>query len=400
MNAHISDGFASSAGGRFAMVSTLPPTACGLATFGAALSRGLELRPGVEVEGIRVMDGPANESHLDATGGSHGVDEARPTLLWHVADHRSLFETVDRIDQLDGVFLQHEYGIFGPNDGDVVLDLLDRIDVPSVTTLHTVPLTATANQSRILEGVVDGSTASITMTMSARTRLVENYDVDPAKVFTIPHGATIPAGIGHVEPRPYQLLTWGLLGPGKGIEWVIEAIAHIKDVHPEIRYVVAGATHPKVLARDGEAYRDSLIDLAHELGVGDRVVFDPRYRTLDELNDLILQSELVVLPYDSPDQITSGVLVDAVSAGRPVVATDFPHANELSRSGAVRVAPRRNSLGLARSIDQILGSRSTRVFMRQAARRLAPQHSWQSVARSYLRVMRAGRQAPRRQLTS
>jgi glycosyltransferase involved in cell wall biosynthesis len=130
------------------------------------------------------------------------------------------------------------------------------------------------------------------------------------------------------------------------------------------------------------------------------VVFDPRYRTLDELNDLILQSELVVLPYDSPDQITSGVLVDAVSAGRPVVATDFPHANELSRSGAVRVAPRRNSLGLARSIDQILGSRSTRVFMRQAARRLAPQHSWQSVARSYLRVMRAGRQAPRRQLTS
>jgi glycosyltransferase involved in cell wall biosynthesis len=393
MNGQFSDGFASSAAGRFAMVSTLPPTACGLATFGAALSRGLELRPGVEVEGIRVVEEPGTD-RATSTDGRH------PTHPWRVTDHRSLLDTVDRIDRLDGVFVQHEYGIYGPDDGAVVLDLLGRIAVPSVTTLHTVPLSATVNQRRILESVVDHSTAAITMTMSARTRLVENYDVDPAKVFTVPHGATIPAGIGHVEPRPFQLLTWGLIGPGKGIEWVIEAIAHIEDLYPEIRYTVAGATHPKVLARDGEAYRDSLIDLAHDLGVGDRVVFDPRYRTLDELTDLILQSELVVLPYDSPDQITSGVLVDAVSAGRPVVATDFPHARELSRSGAVRVAPRRNSLGLARSIDQILGSRSTRVFMRQAARRLAPQHSWQSVARSYLRVMRSGRPVSNRQLTS
>jgi glycosyltransferase involved in cell wall biosynthesis len=400
MNGQFSDGFASSAAGRFAMVSTLPPTACGLATFGAALSRGLESRPGVEVEGVRVIDGPSTDTvgyKHDAPRSSEGM---RPRHPWFVEDHRSLLDTVDRIDQLDGVFVQHEYGIYGPDDGVVVLDLLDRISVPSVTTLHTVPLSATANQRRILEAVVELSTASITMTMSARTRLVENYDVDPAKVFTVPHGATIPAGIGHVEPRPFQLLTWGLIGPGKGIEWVIEAIAHIKDLYPEIRYTVAGATHPKVLARDGEAYRDSLIDLAHDLGVEDRVVFDPHYRTLDELNDLILQSELVVLPYDSPDQITSGVLVDAVSAGRPVVATDFPHARELSRSGAVRVAPRRDSVGLARSIDQILGSRSTRAFMRQAARRLAPQHSWQSVARSYLRVMRAGRPVSNKQLTS
>ena len=382
--------------GRFAMVSTLPPTACGLATFGAALSRGLEMRPGVEVTGVRVMDGPANATDdVVAHGDVH--HRAHP---WWVDDRRSLAEAVDLIERLDGVFLQHEYGIYGPDDGAAVLDLLNLVSVPSVTTLHTVPLTATENQRRILESVVDHSTASVTMTMSARTRLVENYDVDPAKVFTIPHGATIPANLGHIEPRRSQLLTWGLIGPGKGIEWVIEAVARVVDIHPEIRYVVAGATHPKVLARDGEAYRDSLVELAHELGVGDRVVFDARYRTLGELNDLILRSELVVLPYDSPDQITSGVLVDAVSAGRPVVATDFPHARELSRSGAVRVTPRCNALGLARSIDQILGSRSTLSFMQQAARRLAPQHSWQSVARSYLRVMRAGNPAIKKQLTS
>ncbi|MCE2764175.1 MAG: glycosyltransferase [Ilumatobacteraceae bacterium] len=382
--------------GRFGMVSTLPPTACGLATFGAALSRGLEMRPGVEVDGIRVVEG-ADDSEFVTTTWNDG---RRPAHQWRVDDHRSLAETVDLIDQLDGVFVQHEYGIFGADDGVAVLDLLDNVSVPSVTTLHTVPLTATANQRRILESVVDRSTVSVTMTMSARTRLVENYDVDPSKVFTIPHGATIPADSGIVEPRPFQLLTWGLIGPGKGVEWVIEAVARIVDMYPDVRYVVAGATHPKVLARDGEAYRESLVALAHDLGVGDRVEFDSRYRTLDELNDLILRSELVILPYDSPDQITSGVLVDAVSAGRPVVATDFPHARELSRSGAVRVVPRRNSLGLARSIDHILGSRSTLAFMQQAARRLAPQHSWQSVARSYLRVMRAGQPATSKQLTS
>ena len=374
---------------RYAMISTLPPTACGLATFGAALSRSLATRPGVRMDGIRVID---------------SAEMAEPTssrsMNWFIDREDSLDEVIECSSAYDGVFIQHEYGIFGPNDGSAIVDLLEHISVPSITTLHTVPLHPSPNQRHLLEAVVDRSSFSVTMTKSARSRLVEMYDVDASKVACIPHGASIPSGAAYIEPTPYKLLTWGLIGPGKGIEHVIEAIALLVDAYPEIEYVVAGATHPKVLAREGEKYRDGLIDLAERLGVSDHVVFDPHYRTLDELDALVLDSELVVLPYDSPDQITSGVLVDAVTAGRPVLATDFPHARELSRGGAVRVVPRRTALELARGMDHILGSRSTRTFMRQAARRLAPQHSWPNVARSYTRLMRSAGSRQSRQFAS
>ena len=168
----------------------------------------------------------------------------------------------------------------------------------------------------------------------------------------IPHGAATPGaepagGDRRPTADPHGLLTWGLLGPGKGIEWAIDALSMLSDLRPAPEYVIAGATHPKVRERHGEAYRDMLVDRAATAGVAGHVVFDDTYRDLESLTELIQSADLVVLPYDSRDQVTSGVLVDAVAAGRPVVSTAFPHAVELLASGAGIVVPQRDPEALA-----------------------------------------------------
>ena len=151
-----------------------------------------------------------------------------------------------------------------------------------------------------------------------------------------------------------MVLTWGLLGEGKGIEWAIDAMAQLKDLRPRPRYLVAGRTHPKVAALEGERYRDMLIQRSWATGVAASVTFDDSYRDVPSLTRLIQQATVVVLPYDSRDQATSGVLVDAIAAGRPVVATAFPHAVELLSSGAGFIVPHENPATLAHALRRVL----------------------------------------------
>jgi glycosyltransferase involved in cell wall biosynthesis len=353
------------------IVSTFPPTACGLATFAAALARGFET---VGVSDIGIVrcdsDGAPTSDHRVVGGLVNGDTES-------IADAAAVLNT------FDCVVLQHEYGIFGGHDGDDVLRLLDRVDVPVITTLHTIPLQPSAHQSKVLEGVIARSDRSVTMTMAARERLLSQYSVHPQGVTTIPHGATLPPPVAPPSPRNPTVLTWGLLGPGKGIEWVIDALAAVSDVVPPIRYVVAGRTHPKVAARDGEAYRESLMERARRHGVADRVIFDETYRSVPELLELVCSSHAVVLPYDSSDQITSGVLVDAVAAGTPVISTTFPHSVELLRSGAGVLVPHKDPVAIADALRMVVTRPNVAAAMRSVATQLAPLHSWPNVAQRY-----------------
>lgn len=223
------------------------------------------------------------------------------------------------------------------------------------------------------------------MTASGRDGLIEGFGVEPAKVHVIAHGAATPSSptrSATTGTRP-RLLTWGLLGPGKGIEWAIDAIADLSGIHPFPEYLIAGATHPKVKERSGEAYRNMLMDRARTSGVDRHVAFDDTYRDLPALTDLITSADLVVLPYDSEEQVTSGVLVDAVAAGRPVVSTSFPHAVELLGSGAGIVVPQRDSDALASAIRAVLTDPALAADMAAEARRLAPGLSWRAVAAQY-----------------
>jgi glycosyltransferase involved in cell wall biosynthesis len=356
----------------FGFLSTYPPTACGIATFTAALAAGLERGGAADVAVVRIGDGegPAPDDRVvtELRNGSPG----------------SVARASAKLDQFDVAIVQHEYGIYGGRDGAEVLDILRRLHVPSIVIAHTVLRTPTANQRRVLEQVVDASTRVVVMTEGARARLCADYDVDPCKVEMIPHGAsTVPAVSAPTGHRAPYLLTWGLIGPGKGIERVIDALASLKDLAIPIRYVVAGRTHPKVLAADGEAYRDMLVRRSWGNGTASSITFDPSYRDLASLTRLIRGATAVVLPYDSDQQATSGVLVDAIAAGRPVVATAFPHAIELLESGAGVVVDHDDHDGLVAALRTVLTDPELVATMAAEAAHLAPDLSWDAVADRY-----------------
>jgi len=354
-------------------LSSFPPTACGIATFSNALAKGLAAN-GATVEVVRCGEGPATEdARVRANFGDGGAVAARAA--------------VEALNRTDVAILQHEYGLFGANDGEAVLGVIEHLDVPVIVVAHTVLQSPTSNQRRVLTQVCAEADAVVVMTAAARHRLIAGYGIESSRVALIPHGAAVGGDDASREDRVVgrapKLLTWGLLGPGKGIEWAVEGLAMLGDLPIHPRYTVAGATHPKVRAREGEAYREMLIERATRVGVRQHVVFDDEYRDVDALTALIRSTDLVVLPYDSKDQVTSGVLVDAVAAGRPVVSTAFPHAVELLGSGAGLVVPQRDPVALAAAIRTVLCDHDLAASMAAEARRLAPSLSWSAVAAQY-----------------
>ena len=358
------------------IVSTFPPKPCGLATFSSALLNGLG---SVGVGDTHVLAvSPRQHDHLDP----------RVVGTLHPDSISSVTHAANILNQYNVVFLQHEYGIFGHSEGQGALDLLTQLEVPVISTLHSVPLRPTSRQKIVLEEVVGHSAAAVTMTEVAHQRLFGLYEVDESKIMTIPHGATIPPNAGLTSAQPPLLLTWGLLGPGKGIEWVLEAIALIKDEVPNFRYLVAGQTHPNIVRDSGEAYREMLQAKVQELGIGSIVQFDASYKPLGSLLDLIRSAACVVLPYESMDQITSGVLVDAIAASKPVIATQFSHAVELLSGGAGILVPPQNPEEMSRAIKRVLHHPEAVIKMAGRAAQLAPLHTWSTVARQYSTIAR------------
>jgi glycosyltransferase involved in cell wall biosynthesis len=226
----------------------------------------------------------------------------------------------------------------------------------------------------------------VVMSAAARERLCCGYDVDRRKVTTIAHGATVPPDVAVQVPSRPTLLTWGLLGPGKGVERVIDALVSLRRLPDPPGYLIAGQTHPKVLASDGEAYRTALIERARRNGVADSVQFDGGYQTAACLNALARRATAVVLPYDSTEQVTSGVLVDAIASGRPVIATAFPHAVELLASGAGMVVDHDDPDALVSALRRVVTEPALAASMAAEARRLAPAMAWPVVAGRYLRL--------------
>ncbi len=352
----------------YAMVSTYPPTQCGIATFAAALSGGL-YEYGDDVGIVRV--------------GADGEAPAKIVIAeLNGQDQLEMIDAMDALNRADVVIVQHEYGIYDGPDGDSIVEVLEGIDRPTIVVAHTVLEHPTPHQRSVLEAVVRAADAVVVMTEAGRVRLCTSFDVDARKISVIPHGAAVSDALRleDSKERP-RLLTWGLLGPGKGIEWAIDALAMVDDIRPKPLYIVAGKTHPKVKEYEGDVYRDMLMQRAKDRRVD--VVFDDKYRTVPALSQLISESTIVILPYDSPDQVTSGVLVDAIAAGRPVIATAFPHAVELLSSGAGIVVPRRDPEALANAIRTALTTPGLVRAMASEARRLAPELAWPAIAARY-----------------
>ncbi len=362
----------------FGILSSFPPTACGLATFTAALASGLAANDS-EVGVVRVVDDAGVQNPQSERVVGNLVNGSR----------HSLVASSDLLNQFDVAVIQHEYGLYGGADGEEVLEILGGLHVPSIVIAHTILKNPTPHQRTVLNEVAALADRVVVMTEAARVRLCDGFDVDASKVATIAHGAAIPAR--RVVPdrtgRPV-ILTWGLIGPGKGIERAIEAMRALHDLPMRPRYLVAGRTHPKVLATHGESYRRDRIEQAQRHGISSSVDFDDDYRDVASLTALIQSSKVVVLPYDSKDQVTSGVLVDAIAAGRPVVATAFPHAVELLSSGAGLVVDHDDPDAMALALRRVLTRPELAASMAAEASRLAPSLGWSVIAGEYQHLAR------------
>lgn len=358
----------------FGMVGTYPPTECGLATFAAALSRGMGGSDDDQQESqvVRLVDEP------DGDGGAEVLAELRR------GSPESIAEAVAVLNQLDVTIVQHEYGIYGGDDGEEVLEIVKGLDGPTIVVLHTVLDDPRPGQRRIIESMARSVDALVTMTRTAQRRL-RDYDVDMAKVSVIPHGAHPPAPDLEADgdPGSSTILTWGLLGPGKGIEWVVEAMAQLKDMDSPPHYQVVGKTHPKVLEEHDESYRNHLEERAAELGVADLVEFIDGYSDRDELQRRIAAAHVVVLPYDSEDQVTSGVLIEAVASSKAVISSSFPHAVELLGGGVGLLVPRQDPDAIAAALRRVLTEPGLHDRMVAGAAALAPSLSWTAVGRQY-----------------
>ncbi len=356
---------------RIAMMSTYPPTQCGIATFAQSLSDAMSAH-GAEVDVVQL---------------AHGPTFARPERVVH--QHRSAADigrTAQVLNSYDVVVLQHEFGIYGGEDGIELVDLLSLIQVPIITIVHTVLKAPTLRQRTVIQSLVSASAAMVTMTNIARKNLISHYEIAPEDIHVIPHGAPdLRRATDLVMPAAGpRMLTWGLISEGKGIEWGIEALAKLKDVHPDAEYVVAGRTHPNVIAFEGERYRESLIQLATDLGVADRLILVNEYLDNKELASLIASASIFLLPYDSREQVTSGVLVEAMVAGGPVIATRFPHATEALAGGVGTLVEQGSSDQIAAAVRAIHEDPVLAAQMRARTSARSRSYLWPSVAASYL----------------
>lgn len=354
-------------------VSTYPPTRCGLATFSKSLFDALVIARGSRAGlGIAAVGSPSLEYPPEVVVNLH--PEAGLRLPRRFAS------------TFDVMVLQHEFGIFGPDDGIRVLDLVTSADLPVISVLHTVLAEPSNRQRYIIETLAENSAGLVVMSEAARERLEMSYDVAGCPVETIPHGTVLADPLPSFDrPRP-MVLSWGLLGPGKGLEVGIRAMRRLRHLKPAPIYVIAGQTHPNVLKSQGESYRIGLAELAQDLGVADMIRFVNRYLTADDLVQLRSQASVALIPYENNVQVTSGALVEAIGAGLPVVATRFPHAIELLSGGAGDLVEHGDARGIARSLERLLIDPVRRRNAARAIDALKPHLSWSAVGAAYQRL--------------
>jgi len=384
---------------RIAFLGGFLPRLCGIATFTHDL--------------CEAVAGAAPGSHCYAGAVNDRLDAyeypPRVRLELDEKDLDSYRRAADflNFDNAGVLCVQHEFGIYGGPAGSHLLALLKEVRMPVVTTLHTVLREPNAAQRKVMEGLVRHSDRLVVMAQKGAEILRETYGVPDAKVDLIPHGipdlpfidsSFYKAQLG-VEGR-MVLLTFGLLGPGKGIEHAIQALPAIVKRHPNVVYLVLGATHPHLVARDGESYRLGLERLAEACGVKDHVIFYNRFVSLEDLKEFIGATDIYLTPYLNEAQITSGTLAYVFGAGKAVVSTPYWHAQELLADGQGILVPFRDPQAIAEGVCTYLDEPVRLQQTREKAYRIGRGMIWPAVAERYLEsFQRAGsdrKAAPRK----
>jgi glycosyltransferase involved in cell wall biosynthesis len=381
---------------RVAIVSTYQPRHCGIAVFSGDLRAALlEADSSLAVDIVSITRGGNPHSH---------PPEVVTTIRQDVtSDYRAAAAALGRAD-VDVVLIEHEYGIFGGNDGQFVLELANELTVPMVVTLHTVLANPPAERARTLRALCQQAALIMVFTETARRMVAEQGLAELERVRVVPHGApdelTQAAWADGVDEDIASsslqlpslagrtvLSTFGLISDSKGLELAIRALPAIMTSHPEVLYLIAGQTHPEVIDREGESYRLGLQQLVHDLDLCDHVWFIDRFLSISELAMLLARTDLYLTPYRSRDQIVSGALTFAVAAGCPVVSTPYFYAEDLLSSGAGRLVPSGDSSKLAAAVLDLLGSPAKMKAARAEARRVGTDLTWSSVGKTTLELL-------------
>ena len=368
---------------RIAVIGNYLPRQCGIATFTTDLCAAISAEYGT----ARLLALPVNDTE-------QGYDyPAR--VRWSLAqdDLRSYQEAADflNFNNIDMVCLQHEYGIFGGPAGSHILQLLRGLKMPIVTTLHTVLREPNPDQLMVMEEIAELSDRLIVMSQLSSQFLQEIFKVPGSKIDMVPHG--VP-DLPFLDPNFYKdrfgvegkavLLTFGLLSPNKGIENVIQALPQILSKHKNVVYMVAGATHPHILRREGDKYRAHLQALAKEVGVESNVIFHNRFVSPEEMVEFIGAADIYITPYRHEAQVVSGTLAYALGAGKAIISTPYWHAIELLDDRRGALVPFQDPGAIAKKAVELLDTPAIRHAMRKRAYLFAREMVWKRVAQGYM----------------
>src|SRR5580700_11270958 len=375
---------------RIAFIGNYLPRECGIATFTTDLCTALAAEYG---EG-RLFAIPVN----DPDSSYDYPEQVRLELTQE--DIVSYERAADflNFNSNDLVCLQHEYGIYGGVAGRYILALLRRLNMPLVTTLHTVLREPDANQRIVLEEIAQLSDRLVVMSELAAELLREVYAVPASKIDVIPHG--VP-DLPFMDPNFFKdrfgtegksvLLTFGLLSPNKGIENVIRALPAILARHPNVVYIVSGVTHPHIRRHEGERYRESLLALAAELGVSSHLILNNRFVSNEELVEHVGAADIYITPYRQEEQIVSGTLAIALGAGKAIISTPYWHAKELLADKRGMLVPFDNPTAIAEAVVALLENEAERHAMRKRAYLYSRGTTWPNTARSYMATFQRSR---------
>lgn len=365
-----------------AFLSTYPPRECGIATFTQDLVRELKKK------------GKLNTSVIAISDGKYTYDDE----VWFdfpQQNFTSYLKTAERINHSDIDFLvvEHEYGIYGGDWGDYLLELVKRVRKPIVTTLHTVLPTPSEKQLAVLRELCCRSKKIVTMASNSCRILQEVYGVDSSKIEMIPHGVPsfdLPPREALKKERNLEnrtvISTFGLISPGKGLEYGIDAVHQVAKKHPDVLYFILGQTHPVVRRQYGEAYRESLEKKVRELGLENNVQFVNKYLTKEEIVRGLQLSDLYMTPYLSRDQAVSGTLAYAAGYGRVIVSTPYLYAQEMLADGRGLLAEFKDAQSLGEAIRFLIEHPEKRKEMEEKTLRFGKTMRWDAVADRYVQT--------------
>ncbi|HHV29006.1 glycosyltransferase family 4 protein [Acetivibrio mesophilus] len=366
-----------------AFLSTYPPRECGLATFTDDLVR--------ELDKVEIIDNPK----VIAVSDNDYNYSSRVIMELSQHDRESYTKIAKDINNsdIDLLVIEHEYGIFGGECGEYILDLVDNIQIPFILTLHTVLPSPSEKQKEILKDLGKKSAKIVTMAKNTIPILEKVYDIDLSKIEVIHHGVPYKELESREELKKkfgfsgYNVIsTFGLLSSGKGLEYGIEAIAKVAQKHKDIVYLVLGQTHPCVKREYGEVYREKLLEMVEQLGIKDYVRFVDKYLSKDEIMNYLQLSDIYMTPYLGKDQAVSGTLAYAVGYGRVIISTPYTYAQEMLAEGRGLLAEFRDSDSLAKHIEYVLGNPEAKKDMEERTLSLGKTMTWENVSDSYSKL--------------